>query len=30
VISLSNGTLHFAGMVQWYKVGKYVALGDQQ
>lgn len=30
VISLSNGTLHFAGMVQWYKVGGYVALGDQQ
>jgi hypothetical protein len=28
-ISLSNGTLHFAGLVQWYKIGKYIALGDQ-
>ncbi|HEX3369718.1 MAG TPA: SMP-30/gluconolactonase/LRE family protein [Candidatus Cybelea sp.] len=30
IVSLSNGTLHFPGMVQWYKAGKYVALGDQQ
>ncbi|HEY6486824.1 MAG TPA: hypothetical protein VIX83_10620 [Candidatus Cybelea sp.] len=30
IIPLGNGTLHFAGMVQWYEAGKYVALGDQQ
>ncbi len=30
VITLSGATLHFAGMVQWYKTGGYVALGDQE
>jgi hypothetical protein len=28
-ISLSNGTLYLAGFVQWYRVGNYLALGDQ-
>ncbi|MGB8909576.1 MAG: SMP-30/gluconolactonase/LRE family protein [Candidatus Cybelea sp.] len=29
LINLTGGTLHTAGMVQWYKVGNYLALGDQ-
>ncbi|HZY97561.1 MAG TPA: SMP-30/gluconolactonase/LRE family protein [Candidatus Cybelea sp.] len=30
LISLSGGTLHVAGFIQWYKIGNYLALGDQQ
>jgi len=30
LITLSGGTLHLAGFVQWYTPGSYVALGDQQ
>jgi hypothetical protein len=30
LISLSGGTLHFAGFVQWYGNGNYLALGDQE
>jgi hypothetical protein len=29
-ISLSGGTLHLAGFIQWFARGKYVALGDQE
>jgi hypothetical protein len=29
LISLSGGTLHLAGFVQWYRSGNYLALGDQ-
>ena len=29
-ISLSGGTLHLAGMVQWYRAFGYLALGDQE
>jgi hypothetical protein len=29
VITISGGTIYFAGMVQWYKPGGYVAVGDQ-
>ncbi len=29
LINLTGGTLGTAGMVQWYKVGNYLALGDQ-
>jgi hypothetical protein len=28
-ISLSGGTLHLAGFIQWYRAGNYLALGDQ-
>jgi hypothetical protein len=28
-ISLSGGTLHLAGFIQWYNAGNYLALGDQ-
>lgn len=30
LITLSGVTLHFAGMIQWYSVGSYLALGDQE
>lgn len=30
LITLSGATLHFAGMVQWYNTGSYIALGDQE
>jgi len=30
LINLTNGTLHLAGFVQWYRSGNYLALGDQQ
>lgn len=29
LISLSGATLHVAGMIQWYRPGGYLALGDQ-
>ncbi|MGA8575808.1 MAG: hypothetical protein WB609_09040 [Candidatus Cybelea sp.] len=29
LISLSGGTLHVSGMIQWYRSGNYLALGDQ-
>ena len=30
LITLSGATLHFAGMIQWYNTGGYLALGDQE
>ncbi len=30
LITLSGGALYTAGLVQWYKVGNYLALGDQE
>jgi hypothetical protein len=29
-LSISGGTLYFAGMIQWYPQGGYLALGDQE
>jgi hypothetical protein len=29
LITLSGGTLHTAGFIQWYRTGAYLALGDQ-
>ena len=29
-VTITGGTIHYPGMVQWYKDGKYLAVGDRR